>query len=62
MSQGHFEAQLEKTGVDTDGWEALTQDRTGWRSAVKEGAKAFEKERLRKRRERREKRKRGQRK
>ncbi len=49
-----------KSCVNTDDWEALTQDRKSWRSAVKEGAKAFEKERLRKRCEQREKRKRGQ--
>ena len=37
---------LKMTGIDTETWHELAENRTGWRQAVKKGVRSFEAERL----------------
>ena len=37
---------LNMTGIDTETWHELAENRTGWRQAVKKGVRSFEAERL----------------
>ena len=48
---------LKMTGIDTETWHELAENRTGWRQAVKKGARSFEAERLKARADKRQKRK-----
>ena len=45
------------TGIDTETWHELAENRTGWRQAVKNGVRSFEAERLKARADKRQKRK-----
>ena len=45
------------TGIDTETWHELTENRTGWKQAVKNGVRSFEAERLKARADKRQKRK-----
>ena len=45
------------TGIDTDTWHELAENRTDWRQAVKKGVRSFEAERLKARAHKRQKRK-----
>ena len=44
------------TGIDTETWHELAENRTGWRQAVKNGLRSFEAERLKARADKRQKR------
>ena len=48
---------LKMTGMDTETWHELAENRTGWRQAVKKGVRSFEAERLKARADKRQKRK-----
>ena len=48
---------LKMTGIDTETWHELTENRTGWRQAVKKEVRSFEAERLKARADKRQKRK-----
>ena len=48
---------LKMTGIDTETWQELAKNRTGWRQAVKKGVRSFEAERLKARADKRQKRK-----
>ena len=45
------------TGIDTETWHELAENRTGWRQAVKNGVRSFEAERLKARADKSQKRK-----
>ena len=48
---------LKSTGINTETWHELAENRTGWRQAVKKGVRSFEAERLKVRADKRQKRK-----
>ena len=48
---------LTMTGIDTETWQELAENRTGWSQAVKKGLRSFEAERLKARADKRQKRK-----
>ena len=48
---------LKMTGIDTETWHELAENRTAWRQAVKKGVQFFEAERLNTRADKRQKRK-----
>ena len=48
---------LKITSIDTEIWHELAENRTGWRQAIKKGARSFEAERFKARADKRQKRK-----
>ena len=46
---------LKMTGIDTETWHELVENRTGWRQAVKKEVRFFEAERLKVRADKRQK-------
>ena len=48
---------LKMTGIDTETWHELTENRTAWRQAVNKGVRSFEAEHLNTRADKRQKRK-----